>query len=139
MNEHEIELVQTSWAAVEPIADVAAMLFYNRLFETAPEVRGLFPDDVTEQGRKLMAMLRVVVNGLDRLDALVPAVADLGRRHTGYGAAPAHYDAVGAALLWTLAEGLGEAFTPEVEDAWATAYGMLAATMIQAAGEAQAA
>jgi hemoglobin-like flavoprotein len=79
------------------------------------------------------------VKGLDRLEQLVPVVQDLGRRHARYGVKDEHYDTVGAALLWTLEKGLGAAFTPELKEAWATVYGILATTMQQAAREALAA
>jgi hemoglobin-like flavoprotein len=128
-------LVQQSFAAVAPIADDAAALFYRRLFELDPSLERMFKGDMTEQRRKLMQMLTAAVKGLDRLDQLVPVVEDLGRRHAGYGVADAHYDTVGAALLWTLEKGLGSAFTPEVEDAWIAVYGLLAGTMKNASKE----
>jgi hemoglobin-like flavoprotein len=132
---HQIELVQTSFAKVVPIAATAADLFYGRLFEIAPQVRRMFPDDLSEQKKKLMAMLGTVVAGLNRVDTLLPAVRALGRRHAGYGVTVEHYAPVGAALLWTLEKGLGEAFTAEVREAWAAAYGVLSQTMIDAANE----
>ena len=135
MTPHQIKLVQTSFAKVAPIAATAADLFYGRLFEIAPQVRRMFPDDLSEQKKKLMAMLGTVVGGLNHLDTLVPAVQALGRRHGGYGVTVAHYTQVGAALLWTLEKGLGEAFTPDVKDAWATAYILLSTTMMNAANE----
>jgi hemoglobin-like flavoprotein len=131
-------LVQESFAAVVPIADDAAALFYRRLFELDPSLERMFKGDMTEQRRKLMQMLTAAVKGLDRLDQLVPVVEDLGRRHVGYGVADEHYDTVGAALLWTLEKGLGSAFTPEVKDAWIAVYGLLAGTMKNAAKEALA-
>ena len=131
-------LVQESFAAVAPIADDAAALFYRRLFELDPSLERMFRGDMTEQRRKLMQMLTAAVKGLDRLDQLVPVVEDLGRRHVGYGVADEHYDTVGAALLWTLEKGLGSAFTPEVKDAWIAVYGLLAGTMKNAAKEALA-
>jgi hemoglobin-like flavoprotein len=135
MTPHQIKLVQTSFARVAPIAATAADLFYGRLFEIAPQVRAMFPDDLSEQKKKLMAMLGAAVGGLSHFDTLVPAVQALGRRHSGYGVTAAHYTPVGAALLWTLQQGLGDAFTPEVKDAWATAYIILSTTMIDAANE----
>lgn len=135
MTPNQIKLVQTSFAKVAPIAATAADLFYGRLFEIAPQVRAMFPDDLSNQKKKLMAMLGFAVAGLSHLDTLVPAVQALGRRHAGYGVTAAHYTPVGAALLWTLQQGLGEAFTPEVKDAWATAYIILSTTMIDAANE----
>ncbi len=128
-------LVKDSWAMVMPIADKAAELFYGKLFELDPAVKPLFKGDMKEQGAKLMRMINVAVNGLDRLDEIVPAVQELGRKHVAYGVTEAHYGTVGAALLWTLETGLGEAFTPEVKDAWATVYGLLSSTMIEAARE----
>jgi hemoglobin-like flavoprotein len=128
-------LVQESFAAVMPIADDAAALFYRRLFELDPSLERMFRGDMTEQRRKLVHMLTAAVKGLDRLDQLVPVVEELGRRHVGYGVADAHYDTVGAALLWTLEKGLGNAFTPETKDAWIAVYGLLAGTMKNAAKE----
>ena len=129
-------LVQDSFAVIAPIADDAAVLFYRRLFEIDPSLQAMFRGDMAEQRRKLMQMLTAAVKGLDRHDQLVPVVQELGRRHAAYGVADAHYDTVGAALLWTLEKGLGEAFTPETKEAWATVYGLIATTMQQAAREA---
>ncbi|HLE27207.1 MAG TPA: globin family protein [Anaerolineales bacterium] len=138
MNIRQITLVQESFARVAPIADAAADLFYARLFELAPALRPMFPTDLIEQKRKLMTTLTLVVNGLTRLEALAPAVQALGRRHAGYGVKPEHYQTVAEALLWTLEQGLGEAFTPGTKDAWVAAYTLLAQTMIAAAEESAA-
>ena len=135
MTPEQIALVQISFAQVLPIADTATALFYSRLFELDPSLKPLFKGDMAEQGRKLMTMIRVVVNGLHRLDQLVPAVQELGRRHARYGVQDEHYGTVGAALIWTLRQGLGAGFTPETEVAWTTAYTLLAETMKAAAAE----
>jgi nitric oxide dioxygenase len=130
----DIDRIRTSWAAVEPIADSAAGLFYGRLFELDPAIERLFRrTDMPAQRKVLMQTLTVVVKSLDKLDQIVPAVQALGRRHAGYGVREEHYATVGAALLWTLERGLGDAFTPDVRDAWADAYGILASVMIEAA------
>jgi hemoglobin-like flavoprotein len=139
MTPEQIELVKSSWAQVVPIADTAAKLFYGKLFELDPSLKSLFKGDMAEQGKKLMRMVGTAVNGLDRLDQIVPAVKDLGVRHVAYGVQDAHYDTVGSALLWTLDQGLGDTFTADVETAWATVYGLLANTMKGAAAEAIAA
>jgi len=128
-------LVQESFARIAPIADAAAALFYGRLFELDPSLQRLFRGDMAEQRKKLMHMLTAAVKGLDHLDRLVPVVQDLGRRHVAYGVKDAHYDTVGAALLWTLEQGLEDAFTPETAEAWATVYTLLATTMKEAARE----
>ncbi|TCJ11558.1 hemin receptor [Parasulfuritortus cantonensis] len=133
MSPQDKQLVQESFAKVAPIADQAAMLFYQRLFELDPALKPLFKGDIAEQGRKLMQMIGYAVASLDRLDSIVPAVQDLGRRHVAYGVKAEHYDSVGAALLDTLAQGLGPAFTPAVKAAWAEVYGVLATTMKNAA------
>jgi hemoglobin-like flavoprotein len=129
-------LVQTTFAKVAPIADVAATMFYDRLFELDPRLRPLFKGDMREQGRKLMRMIGMAVNGLDGLDELVPVVNQLGVRHAGYGVTDEHYDTVADALIWTLEQGLGPDFTPEVREAWTTVYGVLATTMKNAAASA---
>jgi len=134
MTPTEVGLIKASWTAVEPIADTAAELFYGRLFELDPALQRLFRrTDMAAQRKVLMQTLTVVVKSLDRLDQIVPAVQALGRRHAGYGVRAEHYDTVGAALLWTLEQGLGDGFSPEVRDAWTQAYGTLASVMIDAA------
>ena len=135
VTEREKNLVQESFELVLPIADDAAALFYRRLFELDPSLQAMFKNDMAEQRRKLVHMLVAAVKGLDRLEQLVPVVQDLGRRHIRYGVTDQHYETVGAALLWTLEKGLGQAFTPEVKAAWITVYGLLAGTMKDAARE----
>lgn len=130
-------LVQTSFASIAGIAEDAAVLFYQRLFELDPSLRRLFRGDMTEQRKKLMQMLTAAVKGLDRLEQLVPVVEDLGRRHGGYGVEERHYETVGEALLWTLSMGLGRDFTPEVEAAWTAVYTLLSTTMKTAARQVQ--
>src|SRR6202790_3629543 len=123
MTPKQIALVQDSFAKVVPISDQAAILFYDRLFEIAPQVKAMFPADMTEQRKKLMAMLAAVVNGLGNLESILPAASALAKRHLSYGAKPAHYPVVGSALLWTLEKGLGDGWTPQLADAWTAAYG----------------
>jgi nitric oxide dioxygenase len=140
MTQEQIELVQQSFAKVAPISETAAVLFYDRLFEIAPQVKAMFPTEMAEQRRKLMATLAVVVNGLGNLETILPAASALATRHVGYGTKAEHYPIVGAALLWTLEKGLGDAWTREVADAWTTAYATLSGFMIhQAYGRPQAA
>jgi nitric oxide dioxygenase len=134
MTPEQIELVERSARLIPPIAEPAAVIFYDTLFSLDPALRPLFAHaDMHEQGRKLMAAIGFVVANLRRPEALLPAVADLGRRHAGYGVEPAHYDIVGAALLATLEAGLGAAFTPATREAWATAYAIIAEVMLRAA------
>ena len=129
MNSEQINLVQSTFKDVHPIAAVAAELFYGRLFTLDPSLRPLFKGDMVHQGRMLMAMLNSAVNGLTNLDAMVPVVRQLGARHAKYGVRDEHYATVGSALLWTLEQGLGEKFTPEVREAWTVAYELLAGVM----------
>lgn len=128
-------LVQASFATVATIADDAAILFYQKLFELDPSLRPMFRGDMAEQRKKLMQMITAAVKGLDRLEQLVPVVQDLGRRHAHYGVAESHYDTVGAALLWTLEMGLGKTFTHEMKEAWTAVYVLLSTTMKDAARE----
>ena len=135
MTPDQVTLVQESFAKVAPISDTAAMLFYDRLFEVAPQVKAMFPADMTEQRKKLMATLAIVVNGLNDLDTILPAASALARRHVSYGAEATHYPVVGQALLWTLEQGLGPSWTPEVAAAWTGAYTTLSGFMISEAYE----
>jgi hemoglobin-like flavoprotein len=129
MDHKKVELVQASWKKVLTVGDAAAQLFYTRLFTLDPSLRPMFKGEMGEQGRKLMGMISVAVNGLSRIETLVPAIEALGRRHVGYGVRDRHYLTVGEALLWTLEQGLGKDFTPETKQAWIEAYGLLATTM----------
>ena len=135
MTPAEIKLVKDSWAKVVPISETAAELFYGKLFELDPSVRSMFKGDMKEQGRKLMAILNTAVNALDRLDAIVPAIQDMGKRHVNYGVKDEHYDTVGEALIWTLGAGLEDAFTEETKAAWVGVYTLVADTMKAAAAE----
>ena len=138
MNPQEIDLVQQSWKKVVPIADQAAALFYDRLFELDPALKPLFRSDIKSQGRKLTSMINTAVVNLGSLGSIVPAVQDLGRRHVRYGVEPAHYATVGSALLWTLEKGLGDSFTPATREAWTKAYTTLAGVMQAAAADSPA-
>ena len=134
MTDAETTLVQGSFKQVIPIKEAAAELFYGRLFEIDPGTAPLFAkSDMRLQGQKLMAALAMVVGGLKRPETVVPAAQELARRHVAYGVTEAQYASVGAALLWTLEQGLGPAATPEVIAAWSSAYGLLSGVMIEAA------
>jgi hemoglobin-like flavoprotein len=129
MNSEQINLVQSSFKDVRPIAVVAAEIFYSRLFALDPSLRSMFKGDMAHQGRMLMAMLNTAVNGLTNLDATVPVVRQLGIRHARYGVQDEHFATVGRALIWTLEQGLGEKFTADVREAWTAAYALLASVM----------
>lgn len=135
MTKRQTELVQSSFQLVQPILEQAAMMFYDRLFELDPSLRTLFRTSRDEQGRKLAQTLAIVVASIDRPESICGAVDALGRRHVGYHVRDEHYTTVGAALLWTLEQGLGDAFTPEVRDAWSAVYGWLAYRMQSAAAQ----
>ncbi|MDR3475143.1 MAG: globin family protein [Devosia sp.] len=139
MTPDQIALVKSSFAQVAPISEQAAALFYARLFEIAPEVRPLFKGDITEQGRKLMKTLTLVVNGLTDLPSILPAAEALAIRHTSFGVKPEHYAPVGEALIFTLRQGLGDGFTEETKAAWVTAYTLLSGFMIEKATAVEAA
>ncbi len=132
MTPQDIRLVKDSYAQVAPIAEQAAALFYERLFEVAPQVRRLFRSDMNTQGRMLMATLGLVVNNLEQPERVLGMIGKLGARHQDYGARPEHYPVVGETLLWTLQQGLGKGFTPAHRRAWQEAYALLSGLMIDA-------
>jgi hemoglobin-like flavoprotein len=133
MTPNQIDLVQRSWAQVVPMGEAAVLMFYERLFFVDPSLRLMFRGDMKRQSRKVLEMLTFTVAGLSRIGEIVPIVQSLGRRHAVYGTRDEHYVTVGAALLWTLEQGLGTAFTPAVREAWTAAYALLANTMKDAA------
>ena len=132
MNQETITLVQASWKQVVPIAPQAAALFYDNLFSADPSLKSLFRGNMDEQGKKLMQMIGAAVGKLEDLDTLVPILQGLAKRHVGYGVQDAHYQTVGGALLKTLGQGLGDQFTPEVQQAWTAVYGLMVDVMIAA-------
>ena len=135
MTPQQVALVRQSFAKVVPIREQAAALFYDRLFTVDPSTRPLFGGDMKSQGAALMAAIGAVVKSLDRIEIMLDEIRALARRHDRYGVREEHYASVGDALLWTLEQGLGSDFTPEVREAWTTAYGILSSTMIAAASE----
>lgn len=136
MKPHQKLLVQETWALVTPIAEQAAELFYRRLFELDPSLKPLFAaTDMKRQGRMLMDALSLTVRNLNSPDVLLPVLEKLGGRHVGYGVKESHYGTVGEALLWTLGQGLGSAFTPDVKEAWTEAYTLVASVMKAAANK----
>lgn len=132
VSQEQKALVQESFKVVEKISDVAADMFYQRLFDIEPELRSLFSEDLREQKKKLMGALKVLVNTLDKPDKLIPILEDMGRKHKTYGVVEDHFVPVADALVWTLEEGLGTDFTEEVRHAWTALYSAVASIMIEA-------
>jgi hemoglobin-like flavoprotein len=137
MTPNQVQLVQSSFAKVMPIAQIAADLFYARLFEIDPSLKPMFKGDLKRQGLMLMSMIGTAVRGLSNPDGLIPVLRNLGQRHAGYGVTDAHYATVATAFVWTLEQGLGSDFTPAVREAWVAAYELMADTMMQAAREVE--
>lgn len=133
----QIDLVQSSFQKVLPIADVAGELLYGRIFVLAPESRALFDDDIRPQAKRTMAAVQFAVEGLGRLDEIAPFLVKLGGRHVRYGVRPEHFAIAAEALLWTLEQGLGEAFTHDVRDAWVAAWNLIADAMLTGMRQAE--
>jgi hemoglobin-like flavoprotein len=136
MKPDHVKAVQQSWALLDPIPDLAAELFYTNLFARHPSMRLLFKGDLDAQGSRLMAMFGKAVRELDNPAALESTLRALGRRHQDYGVTDQHYEAYGEALLRTLAQGLGTAYTPEVNEAWTAVFGRIRHLMVEATREA---
>lgn len=139
MTTRQVQLVKDSWANVSQLDTVVVGgLFYNRLFEIAPELRSLFRStEISLQSKKLLAMMGYIINKLDILDEIMDEVAKLAQRHVHYGVKDEHYTLVGKAMLWTLEKGLDADWTHEVEQAWIACYTVLASAMVQAGWEAE--
>lgn len=137
MTPDQIHLLRRSFAKIEPQASLAALAFYRRLFELAPQVRPLFKSDIESQATKLMDMIGLAVSLTDHPGSMESDLRELGARHIDYGALDAHYPVVGAALLDMLAEILGEEFTPATKAAWVEFYGLVSQKMMEGAAAAQ--
>ena len=138
LDDRQIAMIRATWARIVPAADMASRLFYARLFAIAPQVRPLFPQDMTKQRQKLVATLGAVVDSLDRMGQLMPVARNLGARHADYDVTPEQYAPVGEALVWMLRQILGTSLTPEAETAWRNAYENLSSVMLDGAREAEA-
>ena len=139
MTPQQIELVKKTWVMVVPISEKAAELFYGRLFELEPSYKAMFKNDMTEQGKKLMKTINLAVTALDDVEPLIPTLKQMGANHVMYGVKDRDYNVVGASLLWTLEQGLGDVFTDEVRNAWGAVYDVLASVMKEGAAESVAA
>jgi hemoglobin-like flavoprotein len=138
MTQKQIELVKSTWSAVAALDPVVVgKLFYDRLFEIAPQLKPMFRNSMPEQSKKLLATINFVIIKLDALDDIIDEVSKLAQRHINYGVQPGHYVVVGEALLWTLEHGLGELWTEEAEAAWSKCYRILSSAMIAAASYPQ--
>jgi hemoglobin-like flavoprotein len=135
MTAHQVQIIRESWEKVKPLGITAGEIFYGHLFEAAPFVKPLFKGEIKAQAGKLIAMIGTVVRNLDKLDVISADIVKLAQRHNGYGAKPEHYAVVGACLLKTLEQGLGEHWNEDLKEAWTTAYGILSSVMINAQAE----
>lgn len=134
MNEKQIKLVKSSWSLFRKIdPQIIGDVFYSRLFQQMPSLKGMFKSPMTDQYTKIVDTLSMIVSRLDHLEQITDEITQLAIRHTGYGVRPAHYKLVGDALLWTLEKGLGNDWNEETARAWAQCYKLLSDTMIQAA------
>ncbi len=133
----QLELIESSFALLAPKGDELVERFYTKLFETAPGVRSMFPDDMAGQKRALLGSLGMIVSSLRAPEKLGAYLGSLGHRHTGYGAIEAHYDVVGAVLLDTLAEMAGDLWNDQLQDAWAGAYGAIKGLMLAGASRVE--
>ena len=133
----EVETLEESFDLVAPQCDELVRRFYDRLFETAPEVKPLFERvDMDGQRQALLNMLVVLRESLRDLDDIVPDLEDLGERHVDYGAQAAHYPVVGEVLIGTMAEMAGDSWKPEYTAAWQEAYGVVQGVMLAGADKA---
>jgi nitric oxide dioxygenase len=129
-------LVRESFESLREYSDAVVLLFYGRLFELAPEVRGLFKIEIREQARKLLDMLRSMVDALDRFEELRPQLAELGRKHAGYHVQPEHYQVLVTALMWAFGQALGMEFDRETRAAWEHLLSAVSAVMLEGAAAA---
>jgi hemoglobin-like flavoprotein len=132
----DLDALETSFDLVAPRGDELMDEFYARLFEAAPAVTALFAaTDMRRQKAMLLGALVLLRRSLRNLDAIVPALRELGARHVAYGAQPQHYPVVGEALIGAMASIAGPAWSPAHEAAWRAAFGVVAGAMMDGATE----
>lgn len=131
----ELAALRRSFNQLESQGTIAALLFYQKLFQLDPSLKPMFHSSIELQGRKLMDALAQTVATLEHPDKLRPVLMAMGRRHVSYGVQNAHYETVAEALMQTLAESLGPHFTPEVKRAWESALTYVSTEMQRGAAE----
>lgn len=129
MNPDQIAVITRSFQEVVPVEDALAALFYGRLFTLEPSLRPMFGADMRTQGRKFREMLHLIVDSLHAHELLARDLQACGEQHRSYGVRAEHYAPVGAALLWALQQALNERYTPDVAQAWAALYHLIASAM----------
>jgi hemoglobin-like flavoprotein len=128
----QIELLETSFQAITPRGEAFVTAFYERLFTRFPQTRAFFAStDMKEQRKKLLGALALVIQNLRKPEVLTSALQGLGQRHVTYGVRPEHYPIVGAVLLETFSDVLGDSWTRAYHEAWAEAYGVVCAIMLE--------
>jgi nitric oxide dioxygenase len=127
----DIGRIRVSFDQLWSVSAETMTLFYDRLFELAPDTHALFKSDMDEQKKKFMSMLAMIVGNLDNVRILLPATRNLARHHVDFGVHAGHYEVVGEALMWSLRQGLGPHWTPSTAESWNRAYRSLTADMIQ--------
>jgi hemoglobin-like flavoprotein len=131
MTDRQILLVKNSWSYLIIKSEEAGLLFYNRLFEIAPELKPMFKTEQKDQSRKLITMVTLIVSKLQKLEEIQEEIKNLAIRHRRYGVDTAYYRIVGAALLWTIQRALPEKWTDELEEAWVEVYALISESMIK--------
>lgn len=138
LSEAEIEIIRSSAEKMVELNVAATNLFYSNLFAEVPEIRVLFPDEMFPQSEKLWASIVMVVESVDDLSEIVPALQGLGARHVGYGAEPGHYEVVSRVLIETIQSLMPNEWTDAHQATWTKALNIVSETM-QAGAAKQAA
>lgn len=139
MTPQQVALVQESFEKIAAMGEPAWQSFYAELFALEPSLKQMFKGDISEQRKKLLAALALVMRALHAPATILAPLKSLAVKHVGYGVKPEHYTCMGHALLRTLNNALGDEFTPELRTAWAAAFQTLATIMKEAAyGRSQA-
>lgn len=107
--------------------------FYRSMFEAHPELLNVFNHANQAKGRQQTALANTVYAAavhIDNLEAILPSVVQIAHKHVSLGIVPEQYPIVGEFLLKAIKTVLGDAATPEIINAWAEAYGVIADVFI---------
>lgn len=133
MTTRQKQLIRETYVYIARREYSTGEMFYERLFEIAPELRPLFPGEMKEMRLRFIQTIGGVVAGLETRAAIAPGIVQLGKRHVGYGVQPEHYAVFGAAFIWAIGQALGNRFTPEAQEAWQVLYEQLAGIITRSA------
>lgn len=130
----QAELVKDGFQTIYQDKQAFARSFFTFLFQVIPCVRSSFPDDMTEQHRKLAETMTYVIYHLHDPAALQKSSELLADRHIGPQSRQPHFVAAAVALEKALDKHLSPNLPPQDLEAWQQAFFFVTDMMVETVG-----